>query len=394
MQVIKETCPHGSILPRGLKCVRGAYLIIRLKTEEGPFNKGCGLHTPQNERIARIALDDIRLKQRLGTFNLRPTAQRLKFSDARRIYWQKHFIEYTNPKTGKPRGVDYTGNSSALSALGSYFDAYYIDALKLKHLILYRKKRLSYDGVANGTVNKELAILSSLINMFRFWIESEIIDPVKMPVDKNGAAINPCKLLPDLEEIPRHYPYRPEILKALKDAAYIRGDAGMWAIIETELHTSLRKNDLKLLGDVEEKDGLITFVQSKTNVRITFPAIVKPKWSSQPFVNFDDRWEATRLKASQLLTQSGKPGCIDLQFRDLRKWGLKVIETQFSADDLSRKAGHSSSQTTKRWYLDGDRSQAQTIAPMVKATQKLLDEVTGVSGTQSGTNTPALDGKE
>jgi len=364
-----------------------------LKTEEGPYNHGCGIHTPQNEEVARLALDDIRLKQRLGTFNLRPAAYRMKFAEARRIFWQKHFVEYTNPKTGKPRGKDYANNRSTLSALGSYFDNYYIDAIRLKHLILYRKKRLNYDGVANGTVNKELAILSSLINMFRFWIESEIIDPIKMPVDKNGAAINPCALLPDLEEIPRHYPYRPEILKALKAAAYARNDEGMWLIIETELHTSLRKNDLQRLGDIEERDGLITLTQSKTGTKITFPAIVKPRWSSQPFVNFDDRWEATRLKASQILTQSGEQGCLDMQFRDIRKWGLKVLETQFTADELSKKAGHSSSAITKRWYLDGDRSQAQTIAPMVQATQKILDEIAGASGAQSGAKTPLSDEK-
>lgn len=352
---MKHPCIHGSLLPLGLICDRG-YLHIRLKTERGPFNRGCGPHTSSNEKIGRLALDDIRVKQRLGTFNLQ-VVTRIKFSEAMEIYWERHFIKYRDPRTHQPRSKSSLNTLSAIRALRSWFDEYYVDAIGLKELMRYRKKRLEYDGVANGTANREMATLGSFFNMWERWIAAEEVDEVKLPKK------NPCMLLPDLEELPRDRVASLDELRALKQACIGLNDLPLWTVIETEIHTSLRKSDLMKLEAVEANaDGSITLTQGKTGTNISLPASAKPNWS-KIFTNFDSRWDRARRLAL----------CPDLQFRDLRKTGLRLLETDFTPDQIASKAGHSDSKITKKWYLKGN--QASTIAPMIEATKKILESL-------------------
>jgi len=58
------------VLPRGLICDRG-YLFIRLFPGKGhkPHLEGCQQHTPHNEKLAIIKLNDYRKEIFLGRFN-------------------------------------------------------------------------------------------------------------------------------------------------------------------------------------------------------------------------------------------------------------------------------------------------------------------------------------
>jgi hypothetical protein len=59
---MKSPCKHGSVLPWGLRCDRN-YLSIRLK---GPtLFKGCGYHTPENEKLAVLLLYKLRTVRRM-----------------------------------------------------------------------------------------------------------------------------------------------------------------------------------------------------------------------------------------------------------------------------------------------------------------------------------------
>lgn len=363
---MKTSCKHGSILPRGLKCDRG-YLRIRIK-EDGHWLPaiGCGPHTPKMEQIARLKLDDIRLKQKLGTLNLPQKIKRLRFCDALLVYHNKWFVDYRDPKTNKHRSAISTATTmSHLRALNSFFSDYFLDAITVKAILAYRKKRLEYDGVSHGTVNRDLAVLGSLLSKFKEWIEAEEISLIKMPVDKQGAACNPCTLIPDLEEMPRtiDYDYKDAIRRLYLASTELK-DPGMWAIIETELDTTLRKNDLETYFKLEKQNGYVTLTQSKTGTKVTLPEIQHPNWANV-FVNFDIRWDRIRKAA----------GYPTMWFRDLRKIGMLLLEELgHSPEDIASTAGHSDSKITKKWYLSG-KFQADKNRPLIEARRKLIEEI-------------------
>lgn len=361
----KIPCQHGVLLPRGLKCDQG-YLRIRLKTEQGPYTVGCGPHTPAFEKIARLKLDDIRIQQRLGKFNLPSKVKRIRVDEAIEIYYKKHFVEYRDPKTNAPRSAtSLLTQKSRMSAISSFFGNYYLDAINLPALKAYRKKRMEYDDSANATVNRDMATLASLINCFKTWNLSKEIQPVALPKDETGQFINPCQYLPDLEEKPRDRVATPHELKLLKEACFMLKDPGMWSIIGTELVSCLRKADLKTYLITEGSNGTVTVKQSKTGLDISLPKLERPDWA-KVWTNFDARWDRVR-------TAAGVP---DLQFRDLRKTGLRMAhELGFSISDVASLAGHADEKTTKKHYLDLSKSQADRNSKLVEALEKQLESI-------------------
>lgn len=361
----RKLCQHGVLLPRGLKCDRG-YLIIRLKTAEGPFNQGCGPHTPAMEKTARLALENIRVQQKLGKFNLPSKIKRIRFDDAADVYQQKHFVEYRDPVSNAPRSPQsIKTNRSRMAALKSYFGNYYLDAIMLPALKAYRKKRLEYDDVANGTVNRDMAILSSMINCFKSWNLAKEIEPVALPKDETGQFINPCQFLPDLNEVPRNRIASLHELKLLKEACFMLKDPGMWSIIGTEFVSCLRKADLKTYLMTESDSGVVTIEQSKTGMSISLPKLQRPDWA-KVWTNFDARWEKVRVAA----------GVPDLQFRDLRKTGLRMAHgLGFSISDVANLAGHADSKTTTKHYLDLTKAKADGNALLMQALEKQLEGI-------------------
>jgi integrase len=355
-------CKHGVVLPRALKCDRG-YLVLRLKLD-GRWLPGvhCGPHTPANEKAARLKLDEMRLKQKLGTLHIPNKVKRLKFELAKDLYYTKHFEEYRDPKTNEPRSAESKQTArSHLAAINSWFSDFYIDAITVRDLVLFRQKRLEVDGVANGTINRDMSVLASMLNMFRYWVEADEIEPVKLPINKEGAAHNPCELLPDLHEEPRKRVATMDEIRRLLVSCDELKDGAMRSIILTEIYTSLRLNDLMKLENAVVNDDVIDLIQGKTRKDIQLPGDTKPNWS-KVFTNFRSRWEAVRANA----------GIPDLQFRDLRKTSLQMLQGLFSDEDIAKKAGHSSSVITKKWYLRN--TQAEETRPMFEAIKRKLQE--------------------
>ncbi len=356
---MKTRCPHNALLPKGLICDRG-YLHIRISTDKGPYNRGCGAHTPEAEAVAIIHLNRIREQIHLGNFGLPSKTERIKFKAAREIFHRKQFVEYRDEKTHAPRTAQsIASNSSILNVLGATFDEYWLDAITRKDLKLYRKEQIEYKGISAGTLNRRMAVLGSLLSSFRRWVADEEIDPVRLPTDS--------PLLPDLEEMPRDRVASLDELKALKQACIDLDDIPMWSIIETELYTSLRLNDLKKLEHIEAAGGTIEITQSKTHKTIRLPENIKPNWA-KVFINFRYRWEEIRDKAAETI-----PSVKDLQFRDLRKTGLRLLKKQFTDEQIAKKGGHSV-EVYRKHYAGGQ--EAEELVPMIDAVKKLLDENT------------------
>ncbi len=366
---MRKQCPHNVVLPRGVLCDRG-YLFLRIAPEGKWMRRGFGPHTSANEKAVRLALEDIRLKQKLGTFNIPVKTKRIKFKDARPIYLQRHFLDYRDPKTNEPRSAASVNSArSALKVLGNYFDDYYLDSITLKLLKLWREHRLTYEGVEGSTINRQMAVLSSLIENYKKWVEGDEEDPIKLPVDKEGKFYNPCAAMSDLAEIPRKLPVHtlPEfldLLRRLKQACSELKDESMWTVIRSTLDFAGRKQDVKDLGNAKiEGRDLVIERGSKTGKEIRLPMDMKPdvNWAKF-FPNFDKRFRAVRDAA-------GQPW---LWYRDLRKVSMQMAELAgFSAAEISDAVDHSSEEFTKKWYLQNDKS--EKVRPIIEARRKMME---------------------
>lgn len=359
----KKKCEHGKILPRGLRCDRG-YLVIRLETDHGEYFKGCGPHTKESEGAARAELGRIRERQYLGTFGLPEKTKRLKFDEAAKIFHQKHYVDWRDPKTYQPRGKkSISSNQSRMRVLGEYFDGYWFDAITLKDLKEYRKQKIEFDDQSAATLNRDMATLSSMYVEFERWNAEEPGQPqVRLP------AKNPCKLLPDLEETPRTRVPTIDELKRIKYACGWFNIPSMWTAIETTLCTSLRLNDLRQFAVAVARDGVVKITQSKTGKPISFPESARPEYT-KAMVNFTGRWKKV----------VGFAGCPDLWFKDLRKFGPQYLQEEkdesgkprYSEKDLADLLGNDE-KTARRWYLK-DTSHEQR-ASMVEATKKMIED--------------------
>lgn len=348
-------------LPRGIRINHG-YVEVRIFPKGSrPYYKTFGKDSPIARQLAAIHLNEKRKEILMGTFNI-VRVGRIKVSDAFDVFIKRHFENYRDPQTNEPRSKDSIINSRTLvKAPIDFFGKEYLDTLTVKSLREYRQQRTEFDDMANGTVNRELVMLSSMINCFRLWIELGEIKPVRLPTDKMGAAINPCELLPKLIERPRDRIASRGELISLYRACAANNDMSMWSIIETELDTTLRYSDLMKLETVEIVDDQITIRQGKTGNIVKLPANAKPQWH-RVFTNFRHRWEIVRSTA----------GCEDLQFRDLRKTGLRMLEELgYSADDITLTTGHADKGVLEKWYLSGS-AKARKALPLIEARRAVI----------------------
>lgn len=350
---MRKPCPHGSVLPRGLKCDRG-YLFIRVFTEEGKYQRGCGAHTPQTEKLATMALNKVREQLFLGAFKLPKKQARWKFKQAAEYYYQRHFIDYRDPNTHKPRSTSTLRTTPyVLNMLVDYFGDFYFDAVTVKTVKAYKTHCVEFEGISGATFNRRKALLSSIFGMIRQWVKEEDMEIIRLPED------NPCDFVPDLSETPRTRVASIEELKRLKAACFELNDPGLWSIIYMELDSGLRLGDLEKLPQAVEKNGVVAVTQGKTGNTFYLPAIVKPKTASV-FENLRKRFVAAREKA----------GLQDLQFRDLRKTAANMLKKiGGTLDNMKDALGHASSKTTERHYVlpDGEK-----LRPLIEKRRELI----------------------
>lgn len=357
---MKNKCPHGSKLPKGLVCDRG-YLAIRLFTPKGRYYRACGPHTKEMEKIGVIALNQIRESIYLGTFGIAPKTTRTRFKDARATFLRLQYIEYRDAETHERRGHKSIVSARAiLNNLGEYFDGFWLDVITLKDIKAYRKQRLEIDEVVGSTVNREMAVMASIFNCFERWIAEEEITPITLPPK------NPCSMLPDMVEESRERVASVPELRALKAACVELNDQSMWSIICTEMETGLRLNDLMRLPNCEIVNGQIILRQGKSKKDLRLPEMAMPHWS-KVFVNFTNRWEKVRACAARSI-----PEIATLWFRDIRKTGLRRHQGRHSDEVIAKLAGNDV-KVTQRWYLD-DKT-AEEVRPMIEETRQFLQEL-------------------
>jgi integrase len=363
---MRKECPHGVLLPRGLKCDRG-YLSLRLK-QDGRWipQRGLGPHTPTYEKAARLILDDIRLKQKFGTFAIPVKSKRLKFKDVAWMFFRQHFELWRDPTTHAPRSHSSILNTKyMIKYIVEYFGEFYFDAIKPKDVKEFKTDVVEFDDLAPGTFNRRKGLLSSMFTAVTQWVKTEEMEAIKLPPE------NPCDFVPDLEETPRKRLASRQELSAIKKACLLLGLPQFWNLIYISLDTNVRLGDLESVLAAEAKEGFIEIKQHKTGRAIMMPALEQTKQAVYKARRY--RWEQVRAKASEILIQEGEMPCHDLQWRDLRKTGINMLEgLGASVQNQQDAAGHASSKTTERHYR---QAKPVALVALSEAKRKILDSL-------------------
>lgn len=338
-------CTVSRVLPRGLICDRG-YLFIRLFPGKGrkPHLEGCMQHTPHNEKLATIKLNDYRKEIFLGRFNAQSSGKAITVDEAFDIY----------TKFGEP-----SKNIQGVIAriLRPTFSRYPFHELPPSAINLWREKRLETclvhkDHKENvdkkmcrmikfSTVNREQTALHSVYSAVMRWVKLEKagVPRVLLPAE------NPCKEVQKPSEkvfARERVPERDE-LKRAKDWCN-QNDPELWQTIFRATVTMLRKSDFRGTQESGAKEGIQGKTGLKFKVRAHFPNPIS-------LVNWRKRWEALqRAMGWTEYTADGQVNPRHTVWHDIRHWGPSLLgEAGFTSDFIRRLTGHASSQMADRY---------------------------------------------
>lgn len=336
-------------LPKGLRVTRGYLQYRRMYKGRYMPTKNFGRDNPLNRQVAAIYAAEKEKDILLGIIGLKAPPGRMKFKEARVIFYTRHYDTYRDPETNQPRSKNSKRTAKDfLNTLASFFDGYYLDEITVKLVKQYKAYRLEQCGVGHSAFNRERGILQAIFTQFKNWVMEEQVNAVKMPAE------NPCEFVSALIENKRErVPDTWELAEAYAWCA--TNDPELWNGIESALLTALRKQDLvDLAGNLTVKG-----IQQKTGEKFDLPLTLdKPVDLS----NFKPRWNALRLALGWL-----KGSAKHTTWHDLRHWAPTFLgESGFSAKIIQSYLGHSREETTER-YTNIRRKALVPAVDVVKA---------------------------
>lgn len=350
-------CPLSKILPRGLICDRG-YLFIRLFPGKGlpPHLEGCQAHTPHNERLAIIKLNDYRKEIFLGKFSSQTGSKAITVNDALDIY-----IKNDNPSKNVQGVIE--------RILRPAFGKYPFHELPPSSIAIWREKRLEdyvdkakLHKIKFSTVNREQTALHSVYSALIRWVtlQKTGVPKILLPAE------NPCKGVqkPSEKIFARERVPEFEELKAAKDWC-TKNDPELWQTIFRATVTMLRKTDFK---DVQES-GATEGIQGKTGLRFKVRAHFPNPIS---LVNWRKRWEALQRAMGWTEFIDGKPNPRHTVWHDIRHWGPSLLgEAGYTSDFIRRLTGHASTQMADRYTHLRESKLEEAVAMIAKKMEDL-----------------------
>lgn len=342
---MRKHCPHGAILPRGLKCDRG-YLVLTVR-HKGRLvdNPGCGPHNAEAQVYAVERLGAIRSEILRGKFGYMPDLPEKTFKEVVNIYFKYWPLEREGDGSLKHSAGSVADCKSAVERnLIPYFGNTKFHEIRSIDIEKRRDARLAGvkgpDGqwitepVLGTTVNREHSPLGSIFSHIETWMALEKIPKFKIP------AKNPC-LAASKAEMRTHERLLTDYeIQKLRLACFTLKDPDAWEICKMILKSVLSVGDLKNL-DVGQT---INLERGKTGVPINIPITVLQKLN---WTNWRTRWERVRQMAG-FSTDKKSKDYVDAKV--LRKTGINEVRRKLGIEAAGNYAGHASSKTTERHY--------------------------------------------
>jgi len=315
-------------LPRGI-LIDDGYVFIRIFPNGQRFSKCVGpVTTPGVIDDAILKLNHYREKIRLGKFDLGERTKRITVEQAVETFTNLHASRL---KSAYDCGL-------FLTRFKKFFAGRYIDSITATDMQTYRAERLR--TVSPSSVNKERTVFVAMFYKLKEWKKNKAIANVKLPEE------NPASEMTKANESVYS---RRRVLSQEEFGKFMqKASPEVQRIALGAIHTTLRRKDLKALtkDNVNPATNQLEGIQAKTGKPYAIPIngvvrqLVESAHGQQifDFTNFRKQFEEAKESA----------GIVNLQFRDLRRTGARMMLKK-GADiaTVSSYLGHSSIQMTQ-----------------------------------------------
>jgi integrase len=335
-------------LPRNYRINKG-YGESRLMYRGRVYIKYLALDSPETRQAAQDWIHEMKKRIRLNKFEGEEPLMRLGFSRAADVFYELWY-EKNPDRSHKAR----LNAQSVRDILKSYFKDQPLDTFTVEHIKEWR--RVSQQKVKFNTVNVRHTFIKSLFERFNYWNKLGASAPIK-PVKLPHPHYNPASLveMPSEAAENRERICSLEELKRIKKACMHWHDEAMWIGVQKAINTMLRQKDL-IRVEVGEN---IKLYQGKTKKAVIIPIAMTEKVNLS---NFQKRWYRVRESA----------GCLDLQWRDLRRSGANLLrELGFSQEIIKDALGHRNQSTTDRYT----NVKSERLKPALEAVGKILQNI-------------------
>jgi len=336
----------GIVIDRG-------YVYIRIwpqGRQRRMFRQHFGPANKENLARAEYKLREYRNQIANGQFNVPDQQMRITVNQACDVYWQLH-------AQGKPSRA---GFRTSLNHIRDAWGERYFDEVTYEDVEQYRQA--AERERAPSTVNREHTIITHMPRIFRRWIATGQISPVKLP-DNPGSLVSKA---PETE-------HRRTRVLSMEEYERLQAHASpsLRLICEMAVTTLLRKRDLELLTreNYNPITRTLSGIQTKTVVPgrskgrpycipIENPELEKRIMATEgcllDFTNFRKEFEAV-VKAANL------KGFV---FKDLRRTGATWLHKKgMDLKTISLLLGHASTQMTETYLgiVDGHTREAARL---------------------------------
>ncbi len=345
-------------LPRGVRLDHGSVQVRLYHNGSYVLCKNFGPPCDESLDAAARAYLDAKLRIREGRWGVKREARQIKFKEARTLFYKRHYLDYRDPSTGKPRTE---GSKSVagycLESLGSTFDGHWLHEIGIKEIKAYKEECIDA-GLAAATFNKYRMFLSSMFSQFNHWGLENADSAIRLPVDQGGGFLNPCDHVPTLNENKRE---RVPSVEELKKAHLwcVQNNQNLWYAIEMALLTALRKSDLLGLT------GNVSGIQGKTGDTFELPLTI-----AKPIEYSRKAWDRLRAFMGWLPESP-----LHTTWHDLRHWAPTLLGIEgFTGKQIQAYTSHKSEDALAR-YININKGQ---VPAMLEQVQRQLTAIKGV----------------
>jgi integrase len=326
-------------------------------TQTKPYRRSMGPWSNANIQRAKTHVDHLRDDFKKG-IQPQPDPAPLGFPAASHIYFDKHW------KNKRGRSAESIQNTEYLLMRLRRFwpgQAWHTFTPQIiEDYIVARKK----EKAATGTINRELAVISSMFSMMNQWVNRREIGPFLLPMSVQGIPYNPVEYVERDSNVTAKRERTASDEELLRVKVYCdANDPDMLVMIVRALLTGLRKRDLEKVNGLADVRGILS--KSREKKLFQFPVDFSKKIS---YTNYTRRWYALR-KACDML--EGEKLFVWHDWRHTS--GTMLSRLGFSDEDIQRFYGHATVQQTRDYINRGK----ERLQPHVDGIQGHVDKVFG-----------------
>jgi len=322
-----------------------------------PYRRSMGVYNNENIQRAKNHIDNIRRDLQKGIRPM-PEPEPVVVPMVCDIYYKRHWVNKRGRSAESIRNVGYKLN---------FFRTYWktrawhtINSQDIEEYMVWRKRQKGPKGepIADGTVDNELNLLSSMFTMMREWNNRREIGPYSLPTTVEGIPYNPVECI-ERDSLVGTKRERVATLEELcKVKAYCNEhDPDMWHWITRAIITGLRKTDLSMVNGLADVRGVLSKSKEKKLFRFLLDFSVRLQDK-----NFTGRWNNLREACDMM----------DFHWHDWRHTSATMLKfLGFSDKQIQEFLHHTSEEQTRDYINTGGKH----LEPQVKALQGSLDGV-------------------